>query len=130
MTNYAYRTTRSLVLAATAFAIGGATSSVLAESSARAPETAPVAVEADAMLTRASDLMVEGKLVRAKAMLVELSRGSAAVIPNSAGPRREDQTPRLPYIKRLDQSPHHPGSLPSTVGLRCLNTVGSSIWRI
>ncbi len=79
MTNHAYQTARSLVLAASAFAIGGAATTALAEPEAPATETASAALGTNAMLSRANDLMVQGKLVRAKAMLIELSRGSSSV---------------------------------------------------
>ena len=79
MTNHAYRTARSLVLAASAFAIGSASALAYGEPAQGQAESGQVAVEATAMLTRASDLMVEGKLVRARAMLIELSRGGRSV---------------------------------------------------
>ena len=79
MTNHAYRTARSLVLAASAFALGGMTTSVLAEPDSGATPATTVNAGASEMLTRASDLMVEGKLVRARAMLIELSRAGSSV---------------------------------------------------
>ncbi|MFI4897160.1 MAG: hypothetical protein ACIARR_04980 [Phycisphaerales bacterium JB059] len=79
MTNHAYRTARSLVLAASAFALGGMASTLSAAPDAGPTEVKQVSAGASEMLTRASDLMVEGKLIRARAMLIELSRGGSAV---------------------------------------------------
>lgn len=79
MTKHSYRTARSLALAASAFAVGAMASPVLAQSDESVTEVTPVTHGASEMLTRASDLMVEGKLVRARAMLIELSRGGSSV---------------------------------------------------
>ena len=79
MTKHSYRTARSLALAASAFAVGAMAPTALAQTDVSVVEATPADMSASDMLNRASDLMVEGKLVRARAMLIELSRGGSSV---------------------------------------------------